>query len=216
MNPDKEALNRVLAYAQKEHGVKIKFKNESSFMKVLGWILFFNPRFMTKYTTIIGTTAYFPSRKYLEENPGPPSWVFCHELVHMSDAKQFGSTLFNLSYLFPQCLAIFSLLSFVIGPWALLALLFLLPIPALFRTRWELRGYAMTDAVTLHETGHFTNIGWMSGQFTTGAYYFMWPFEKQLKREIQNNRRLILDNRLHEKIPEANDILKAFSGVDYE
>jgi len=212
MNPDKEALDRVIAYAQKVHGVKIKFKNESRLMKVLGWVLFFNSEFMTRFVTVIGSTVYYPSREKFEENPGSAARVLCHELIHISDSKRFGETLFRVSYLFPQCLSVLALLTFVIGPWALMSLIFLLPLPAFFRTFWELRGYAMTDAVTHKLTGKFTDMGWLTGQFTTGSYYFMWPFLGSLKREIRKNRYLILHGNLHEEIPEADVILKVFFG----
>ena len=41
-------------------GVSIKYKDNSWFMKVLSKILFFNKKFMTRFTTTIGKTVYFP------------------------------------------------------------------------------------------------------------------------------------------------------------
>ena len=47
---------------------KIKYKNESLFMKVIGFLLFFNKTFMTNYITTIGSTIYYPSREWCEKN----------------------------------------------------------------------------------------------------------------------------------------------------
>lgn len=212
MNPDTASYDRIVSFARERYGIKIKFKNESRFMKVLGVLLFFNPKFMTRFITVIGKTVYFPSRHRLEKNPDGAAQVLCHELVHITDEQQVGSLLFRLSYLFPQCFALLALLTIVAGPWPLLFLLFLVPLPAPFRTFWELRGYAVTDAVVHRAAGRFTSKSWMAGQFTTGSYFFMWPFAADIENRIEKNRNLIAQGRLKEKIPASVDILNAYFG----
>jgi len=212
MNSDRELFDRVTKFASSRYDAQIKFKNESGMMKLLGKALFFNPKFMTQFVTVIGRTVYFPSREKMEKDPGSTAQVLCHELVHMSDEKAAGSLLFRLSYLFPQWLALLSISSFFVGPAGLAFLIFLFPFPSFFRTFWELRGYAMTDAVRYELTGRFTRKTWMSKQFTTGSYFFMWPFSKMIMKKIDENRELIKGGKLHKKIPIAFDILNVVKG----
>ena len=213
MKLDTSSYDRIVSFASQQYGVEIKFKDESRFMKALGYLLFFNPKFMTRFVTVIGKTVYFPSRQRVEQDPDSAARVLCHELVHLTDARRVGALSFSLSYLFPQCLALLALSAIFVGPWALLFLAFLAPLPAPLRTFWELRGYAMTDAVAYRMDGKFTFKDWMAGQFTSGSYFFMWPFLSDIKDRIEENRKLILNGTLHEKIPAATDILNAYFGA---
>ena len=213
MNPDTSSYDRIVSFARQQYGVEIKFKDESRFMKALGYLLFFNPKFMTRFVTVIGKTVYFPSQQRVDQDPDSAAQVLCHELVHLADANRVGALNFSLSYLFPQCLALLALSAIFVGPWALLFLAFLAPLPAPFRTFWELRGYAMTDAVVHRKLGRFTFKHWMADQFTSSAYFFMWPFLTDIKERIEENRKLIRDGRLQEKIPAAADILNAYFGT---
>lgn len=126
---------------------KIKFKNESNLMSFLGW---FSLSFYTGMTTVLGTTVYFPSKEKLEKDYEGATQTLAHEFVHMIDASHEGLILFWLKYLFPQILAVFSLLSLAAywNLWSLVCLLFLLflvpGIPAPGRTFFEANGYAMS------------------------------------------------------------------------
>lgn len=169
---------------------KIKFKNESTFMKILGKLLFFNKGFMTNYITTIGTTVYWPSRERFEQYPLGSFLTLAHEYVHIMDYKRHP-VLFPLGYLFPQIKAILALLAIlaVVSPWFLLALLFLLalaPWPAPHRKWAEMRGFGMSVKARAW-------LGWTISedrmnryveQFTTSAYYFMWPFAKCVRKEL--------------------------------
>ena len=212
MNSDKELFDRVAEFASIHYDAKIKFKNESRMMKLLGKALFFNPKFMTRFVTVVGESVYFPSREKMEKDPGTAAQVLCHELVHMDDERTAGSLIFRLSYLFPQWLALLSASAFLVGPIGLAFLIFLLPWPSFFRTFWELRGYAVTDAVQYELTGRFTKKEWMSKQFTSSSYFFMWPFSKLIGKKIEENRELIKNGQLHRKIPVTHDILNLVSG----
>jgi len=212
MTSNKISYEGISKFAKEQYHINFKFKDESPFMRFLGVALFFNSKFMTKYTTVIGNTVYFPSREYLRKNEDSAASVLCHELVHVDDSKRVGKIAFTLSYLFPQWLAFFALSSFFIGPWGLLFLLFLGPWPAPFRAFWELRGYMMTDVVRMRQAGQYSNLAWLMSKFTTGAYFFMWPFPKHLESEIENNRDLIEHFGVSIDIPPANDILSAAFG----
>lgn len=172
------------------NNIKIKYKNESFLMKLLGKILFFNKGFMTQFVTTIGTSIYFPSKKYVEENNLKSAVILAHELVHVNDFKNLTGVLFSFLYLFPMTLAPFMWL-FAFIHWGLglsLFLLFLLPLPAPFRTFYELKGYTMSLFIhnelykkynysyqerkyKLYELANNYN-----KQFIGSNYYFMWPF----------------------------------------
>ncbi len=138
-------------------GVRVRFKDESYLMRILGLILFFNRSFMTGYITTIGRTVYFPTRAMVEGDM--PEWpTLAHEGVHVADYVR-APVRFVLGYLFPQWLAVGALAA--IGarwsPWflfALLALVALAPWGAPGRARLERRGYQMTllcDVLTYGE-----------------------------------------------------------------
>lgn len=203
------AFDRVAELGKRDFGLQVKFKDESLLMRLLGVVLFFNPKFMTEYTTTIGKTVYFANRKWVDDNSDSAAHVLAHELVHIGDSVGMGSFLFSYTYLFPQCFALFALLSFV-SWWWLLCLLFLSPIPAPWRTYWELRGYAMTDATYYRSNGEFTDIDWMAGQFTSGAYLFMWPFKADIRNRIERNRHLISRGKLSDQIGFADRIIACF------
>jgi hypothetical protein len=204
------ALEKVTKLGKEKYRLEVKFKDESLFMKILGKILFFNPRFMTNYTTTIGNTVYFANRKWLAENEDSAAHVLAHELIHIKDSEEVGFLLFSYTYLFPQVLALLSLFAIFSSLWWLLCLLFLAPVPSPIRTYWELRGYAITDATCYRSTGRFTDIDWMAGQFTSGSYFFMWPFADDIRSRIEANRQLIKQGQLSNKIDNADEIIACF------
>lgn len=202
--------DKVTLLGEKKYDLKVRFKNESILMRVLGIILFFNPDFMTNYTTTIGNTVYFPSKEWLESRKTSAAAVLAHELVHIQDSKEAGLIVFSYTYLVPQIFALLSLFAIFSSWWWLLCLVFLAPIPAPFRTYWELRGYAMSDAVRYKSTEKFTDIDWMAGQFTSGSYFFMWPFKADIKKRILRNRELIKQGKLSQKIDYCDEIIDCF------
>lgn len=184
-------LNALLQLcAEEAPGFALKFKNESVPMRVLGTLMFFNPSFMTEYTTTIGRTVYFPSKQYVLDNQSIAFEILAHELVHMVDEK--SDKAYKVKYLFPQILSLMALLSVFsfVSAWALLFLLFLLallPLPAPWRKTTELRGYTMSLAM-LHWTGDAidnSTLDYYAKQFTGSAYYFMWPFKSAVMAELQ-------------------------------
>lgn len=183
----------------KEPDLKIAYKDQSLFMKILAAILFFNPAFSKQFITVIGKTIYYPSKDNFDAlDPVDVKIHISHEYRHMRDSSK--NPLFYFLYLCPQILApLWLFLGFVSWPAAIaLFILFLLPLPAPFRAYYEYRGY---------ETGLFVinqmllargmdletrkavledNLALIKPQFTTFNYYVMWIFgiEKQMTKSI--------------------------------
>lgn len=170
--------------------LEIKYKNESSLMKFLGKIMFFNPAFMTEFVTTMGTTVYFPSREMAAIDDPNAICVLAHEYRHMRDTQKYGRIPFTLAYMFPQLLAPLALLLLLVWwPLAVVAfILMLCPLPAPGRKAIEFQGYCMS----LYTTNYFLKEDNMSledrqkiltscqevinGYFTSLDYYLMWPF----------------------------------------
>lgn len=166
--------------------LQIKYKDQSSFMKFLGTLLFFTPSFMTTYTTTVGDTTYFPSTTFVQQQPVSSAVILLHELVHMYDEKRLTKLLFGFLYLFPQVLSLICLPLIFLISWKIflpLFILFALPLPAYFRMYFEKRAY-MASLYVLQALGtrlHFpptlkTQETFYIAQFKGSFYYFMWPF----------------------------------------
>ena len=172
-----ERFNKFAAIlANNLEGFSVKFKDESTLMKVIGFLMFFNKAFMTGFITTIGKTVYWPTKSSLEaRNEVGAMTTLAHEYQHAKDADKRSSVLFSLGYLFPQVLALPGLLMALTSPawgtlmlfgtlsWSwwllmpLLTVLFLAPLPAPWRAHYELRGYTMSLFATsefLKEIGY--------------------------------------------------------------
>jgi hypothetical protein len=207
----KDSYDRLLKLGQEKYSISVKFKDKSLLMKALGKLLFFNPNFMKSYITTLGNTIYFPTEEWLKNNRDSAAASMAHELVHVSDSKEIGLVIFSYTYLFPQVISLLSL--FALGGSSLLWLLFLVflvPIPSPLRTYWELRGYAMSDAVRYKTTGNFLPNEFIEKQFLTSAYFWMWPFKEDLQARVNRNRELIVSGKLSLKIDAADEILNCF------
>jgi hypothetical protein len=171
--------------------LKIAFKDESLLMKIIGFLLFFNPKFKTGFVTTIGNTIYFPSKKnFREREDWSAMMTLAHEFRHIQDHQKYGLW-YNLTYLFPLCLLPLVLAAGFLLPWWLtlvLLVLCLAPLPSPWRKNYEFRGYTMNlfvfnqlaeeskmlpldkferlDELVEHYNSHFTNF----------HYYLMWPF----------------------------------------
>lgn len=170
--------------------LKIKYKDTSFWMKALSILLFFNKDFMSKFTNTFGSSIYYPSKQYVENNPIISEVTLLHELVHMHDFKKKGAILYSFLYGFPQILFIFFLPIFFFS-WKIalvLCLISLLPLPAYFRMNFEKRGY-LCSLYALNAFGKKLNISPADIQntldknkeifykeFSSPSYYFMWAF----------------------------------------
>lgn len=183
-------INRQIEFLKKHNkNIKVVNKEDSKFMKFLSVLLFFNKDFMTKYITTIGDTIYFPKSLMSKLPKSEIASVIAHEFVHIDDSHK--DKLFKWKYLFPASAAPLFLLLMPFYFWIGLALfvLCLLPLPAFWRKKYELRAYKMTLAsYHAYRNGNVDDKEWdlhvnfINAQFTTSAYYFMWPFG--VKKEL--------------------------------
>jgi hypothetical protein len=178
--------------------LKVQYKDSSSFMKLLGYILFFNKRFMTSYTTTIGSTIYFPNEKFITSRPNSAITIFLHELVHVHDANRFNKFIYSLLYLFPITLLLVAIPLFFIS-WEIalvLAVLSLCPLPAYFRMYFERRAY-MVSLYAIQKLSEKKNFNshldkskdYFISEFKSSSYYFMWIFpniNKQFDDAVAN------------------------------
>lgn len=203
-------------YLALSQGAQIRYKDESRFMRLLAKVLFFNKGFLTKYTTTIGSTIYLPSRAAVEADLDGYAAVLAHELVHVMDARAQGSLVFGLSYLFPQCLSLLSLLALLSIPgsiwWltSLSALLCLAPWPSTGRAAAEYRGYGMSLATSIwrgHRVDHIPQR--MIEQFTGPSYYWM---DRDTTRVVETLRAGLDEVQAGTcDLPLADDLRRIFS-----
>ena len=160
-------------------GVKVGFKTEDRVQKLIGALMFFNPAYMTTYTTTWFGTVFYPNKDFLHK--GASGWtIFAHELVHLVDSKKHPIRFF-IEYAMPQGLAVLALLAplglFFPPLWGFaLALLAAAPWPSPGRTKWEARGYTATMAIEYWQHGkisQFTKDWMISSPFTGWGYYKM-------------------------------------------
>lgn len=211
-------LRRVMRIAAEEHPtIKYVFKDRVWWWKVLYYtvIWMFNRKFMTHYTTTMGTELHFPNQQWFVDNQNSVARILAHELVHLRNHKKQGLAVAWLSYFFPQnlgFLALPALGGFWIPElfWFLLFLLALAPFPAYWRMEEEMSAYRMTIAFQYWADGgmHPNYIGVFADHFVKSQYYFMWPFRKQVEarlgrylREVQEGT--VRDDILFERMYQA-------------
>ena len=185
---------------------EIVSKTTSFLMKILSVLLFFNRSFMTSYISVIYPRMYVPKLPWKENDHYSAILVLAHEWVHLSDRKRFG-LLFDIGYLFPQCLAFLSLLAPFLSVWWLLCLLFLLPIPSPTRAWLEFRGYSMTMACKWWLTGNEINYYWIERQFVGQWYYFMWPFKGIVRKMFEKQMEKIKNDDLSPEQRKVKEII---------
>lgn len=179
---------------QRYYVFDVRYKDQSLFMKLLGFLLFFNKKFMTGYVTTIGNTIYFPSKDFITENEESSIITLAHEVVHVAQAEKYGKVLFSLMYLFPQCLALLSLgaifaVLWLPMLWCLVFLVFVAPIPAPLRMKFEVGGYTMSlfmigqimrrrgvSTKKISEELLVRAVFMDTNNFKGPNYWFMWPF----------------------------------------
>jgi hypothetical protein len=183
-------------------GVKVVEKSESKLMKAIAAVLFFNKGFLDHYITTIGTTIYWPKAGQIS---GRDFQTLFHEAQHAYDYKKLPPW-FILSYLSPQILTIFALMSLLALAgnlmWllSLLWLVMLAPLPSVMRTYWEMRGYSCGIAAQVWLQGAFSDRykEAYKKSFTSAAYYFMWPFSRSMDRKLARAEQRIRANELTE------------------
>jgi len=189
----------ILKNKLSQEGIRIINKKDSKFMKLLSFLIFFNKNFMTSFTTTIGNIIYVSTEFEQRENISKVITLL-HEFVHFQQKN--NDKLFQVKYLFPQILILFSLFLFpFIGLISLLFLLFLLPIPAYFRMKAEVEAYGINlflfeKSGSFHMEHEFENC---VKQFISPNYFFMWPFEDNIRKRLLKSWHNISDGNPTEK-----------------
>jgi hypothetical protein len=144
-------------------------KMESRLMKVIDLVLRvitfgMMRKFLTSYTTTIGTTVYV-TPGWDNEHPLMKAALLRHERVHMRQRDRLGPIIYSLKYLM----------------W---------PLPAVFaigRRQLEQEAYAETLRAYHEYYGDFVLLDRnirrrIVGEFVGPAYFWTWPFRKDIER----------------------------------
>jgi hypothetical protein len=183
MNSSFERLTQEL---QQLVPFRIKYKDEAWEMQLLNlFVLWFCPGFLSRFTTVIGSTIYLPSQAYVRQHPESAMRTLAHETVHLLDAEKWSFFGFSLAYLFPQVLTLGIFTFPLLGPWALMFLVFALPVPAPFRFYFESRAYAM-DLLTAPRASRRETLLQATQHFSSWDYYHMYPFPDQVTSSIKH------------------------------
>lgn len=208
------------AIANRINGFEIVYKNKSVMQKFLGKILFFCPGYYDRFISTFYPKVYWPSEEKYRESVTSSFYTLAHEYVHLCDGKE-NRFWFGFSYLMPHWfvfLAFLSLLSIWFSNWwlmSLVSLIFVLPWPAYWRTKWEVRGYAMDMAIDLWRGGVVSEIEKeiLVKHFTGWSYYKMWPFRKGITKKLEAMEQAIHSGDILLMSPAYKDV-KAIIDLD--
>ncbi len=170
-------------------GFHAGYKSDSELQRIIGKVLFFNPKYMSSFTTTLYPNVYYPESMKIASDTMKFN-VMSHEFVHLYDAKP-NVIRFSLLYLMPQALSVLSVLSVLslVHPMFMAFMLFLifaLPIPSCWRRHYEMRGYSMNMMIEFYKNGYISKETkeFISSQFTGWNYYKMWTNSDEVKLDI--------------------------------
>jgi hypothetical protein len=158
---------------------KIVRKSDSLWMKVCDVLLRVitlnqQDRFMSSYTTTIGTTVYTP--KVWEDSQDDLAKIITlrHERVHMRQRLRYGLFLYGVLY-------------FLVLPTVL----------AFFRKKFEMEAYEESIRATASLRGVKEILKKeyrekMVGHFTSADYFWIWPFRKSIEAWFDEAREKVL------------------------
>lgn len=178
-------------------GVKFVWKEDSPLMKFVYYVTFmflWNKDFLTKFTTVGGGYVWLSKSNWQERTEEEKLRTLIHEGAHMYDTKK--NPLNPILNVMPQLglAIIFVALAFV-SPWFLFGLLLAAaPLPAYFRYRTEIRAYRLDCHFVEYVWGWDKGVGLHKHyqdravkQMTGSTYYFAWPFEKMIRKDLEVN-----------------------------
>lgn len=210
-------------------GFKIKYKNESIWQKILGFFLFFNKEYMTKYTTTFYPVVWFPSREFVEKKPWQAFKILAHEYIHLLDTQK-RPFLFRFFYVSPQCFALLSVIA-VAAIWfsnwwlmGLLPLICLAPWPSTGRAALEMRGYSMNITINMWRYGGLSEEtrNWIVEKFAGWEYYKMMPNEKFIRKWIGKTEQLVrnidavkVSRMIFDESEAYSEIYEMLTGIDF-
>lgn len=157
MSYDDDAILVALKeYAADVHGVEF-YQKPTPLMRVFDlFVGRFNKRFMSHYTTTVGTRVYWPT---VRRSSYQQYRTLAHELVHVEQKRKHGALRYTLSYISPQvgavlCLGALGALGAFWCVWCLFSLVFVLAgvclfLPSTKRAEYEFEAYQMSHAVMI-------------------------------------------------------------------
>lgn len=202
---------------------KVGFKDESRLMKLLGFLSApFNPEFMTRFTTTLGTSVYFPTREFYEKDVDHSFRTLTHEYVHLWDKRE--NKTFDLTYVFPQILALAAFTVFGVLAWPntwLLAMPILgYVLGAFLATKSRIAFWVVLGVVLLTTGGLAIGLtGWASLALLAGLVCAApWPAPGRTKWELRGYTmsiavRIWLGGKYTPEVRE--NIVKHFVGANY-
>lgn len=196
------ALMMLIREMREKFGTKLKIKQKSPLMRLIGAIMFFNEGFMNDFITVIGKTIYFPKNwegiikdceHHLDSGADDSDFpitsipearnlfgILCHEYVHQKDFK--SNKLFPVLYLYPAIFAVPGLIGLIMSFWDINCiflvafLLYGLPTPAYWRSLYEARGYAtnlvLRSLLYGNEQDRDHNLSHLYMKYFTGPSYY--------------------------------------------
>lgn len=168
---------------------KIRPKSESKLFKFLSPIIkLVNPNFFTTFTTTFMGTMWVTD-SFFDKHFKEALEVTAHEGRHEYDRKKMFPGAFELMYFFPQNLSlIFIALALLHSCWWLLpAALFLGPLPAPFRYKLEMNGYATSRIWNKYVYGideGFSDSNVVRTLSSLRTYYCTWPFKSLIYKDL--------------------------------
>jgi hypothetical protein len=200
-----ELLREYLEQARLRYGVEVVEKTSSKFMRMLATLMFFNKTFLNGYITTIGTRIYWPNVEQMYMHPDTAFGVLFHEIQHAADFKN-SPAFFVTTYLAPQIFFLITIVAilaaFFGNVWLLwlLAILFLLPMPAIGRAIWEMRGTSCGMALRAWDNIEISDVYVKAvvGRFTGPDYYFMLPSKKLVVWLLNRYKKRISEGGLTE------------------
>ncbi len=163
------------------------------FLYVAGFMWIWNTGFFKRFHTTIGNKVYIKRDSVLLQDWTGVYKTMRHEFIHILQRRKHW-IFYDIAYLFPQVLAVFaipSLLAILFGLqwlWFLCSLVFLLPLPAYWRMKFEMEAYTQTILVSYEVHGFVSEsmVSRIARNFTGPAYYFMWPLKGYVQRRLES------------------------------
>lgn len=204
MKTNEEWAKLYISEVGSKYSKNIKFrpKSESKLLKIVSPLAtVFNKNFTNGYITTIGDTIWYPDGWLERIDVKNLLQVIAHECIHIKQKSEQTQLVHNFLYLFPQSVAIFSLLSLLAIPfgsawlWCLLFLLCLAPLPAPFRYMKELEAYRVKFLFIKHVHNNEQFLLEFAKEviienMSKSNYYFTWPFTKCIIKDLNDETKL--------------------------
>lgn len=196
---------RLTKVAQRD-GLHLSDKHVSPWFRLLAKIPFVGRHFSDNAVLLCGDTIFFPNGRWCRDNPEEAWKALANRMVMAASVRRWTPVGFALLYLFPQSLAVLALGAVGGDLRWLLAMLFLLPLPAPFRKAVEVQVAAMGLAIEHWLGGSMMPTRQVVRRFTGPQCYYMWPFRRRVHCEMLGWVCIAIDRRTAYKLPYAAEV----------